>query len=36
LALKALYGLAGSIARADDRYATLLTRHPLHLAGCAR
>jgi hypothetical protein len=32
-ALRALYDLAGSIARDDDRYATLLTRHPLHLSG---
>jgi hypothetical protein len=32
-ALKALYDLAGSIARDDDRYGTLLTRHPLHLSG---
>lgn len=32
-ALKALYDLAGSIARDDDRYVTLLTRHPLHLSG---
>jgi hypothetical protein len=31
-ALKALYDLAGSVARDDDRYATLLTRHPLDLA----
>lgn len=30
-ALDDLYRLAGSIARDDDRYATLLTRHPLHL-----
>jgi hypothetical protein len=32
-ALKALYDLAGSIARDDDRYGTLLRRHPLHLFG---
>jgi hypothetical protein len=32
LALKALYDLAGSIARDDDRYATLLIQHPLHLS----
>jgi len=31
--LKELYGLAGSIARDDDRYATLLNRHPLYLSG---
>jgi hypothetical protein len=32
LALKALYDLAGSISRDDDRYATLLTQHPLQLS----
>jgi hypothetical protein len=31
-ALDKLYRLAGSIARGHDRYATLLSRHPLHLA----
>lgn len=30
-ALAELYGLSGSIARNDDRYATLLRRHPLRL-----
>jgi hypothetical protein len=30
-ALDGLYDLAGRIARSGDRYATLLTRHPLHL-----
>ncbi len=30
-ALDELYGQAGSIARSDNRYATLLTRHPLQL-----
>jgi hypothetical protein len=30
-ALDELYQQAGSIARDDDRYATLLMRHPLHL-----
>ena len=29
--LDQLYREAGAIARRDDRYATLLTRHPLHL-----
>jgi hypothetical protein len=32
-ALNALYGVAGSIAYDEDRYATLLTRHPLYLSG---
>jgi hypothetical protein len=32
-ALKALYDLAGSIAHDDDRYGTVLTRHPLRLSG---
>jgi hypothetical protein len=32
-ALDDLYQQAGSIARDDDRYGTLLTRHPLHLSG---
>jgi hypothetical protein len=32
-ALRALYDMAGSIARHDDRCATMLTRHPLHLPG---
>lgn len=31
--LRALYDLAGSIARDDDRYATMLTRHPLRVSG---
>jgi hypothetical protein len=31
-ALDKLYREAGSIARDHDRYATLLSRHPLHLA----
>lgn len=30
-ALDELYRLAGSIARSDDRYVTLLGRHPLRL-----
>jgi hypothetical protein len=30
-ALDELYRAAGAIARGDDRYAVLLTRHPLHL-----
>lgn len=29
--LDELYRAAGAIARGDDRYAVLLTRHPLHL-----
>jgi hypothetical protein len=32
-ALKQLYDIAGSIALDEDRYTTLLTRHPLHLSG---